>query len=313
MLTASNMLWTAFKRVIRSGFVGFWRNAFVSLASIFVMTVALFVIGATMLLDQVLGASLAQIEGKVDINVYFDVGATEDSMFTLKGRLEALPEVAEVTYTSREEALAAFEERHRNDELTIQALEELEQNPLGASLAIRAHNTSQYESIANFLSEQQALEEPTTPVIDRVNFVKNKDAIDKLTAIIAAVEKASIITMAVLIIAAVMITFNTVRLAIYTTREEISVMRLVGASNTFIRGPFMLQGVIYGIISGVAALLIMYPILLWLGPGTETFFQFNLFDYFVTEFAYLFLVIVGSGVLMGLISSMLAVSRYLKV
>lgn len=307
------MLWTSFKRIIRSGFIGFWRNAFVSLASIFVMTVALFVIGATMLLDQVLGASLSQIEGKVDINVYFDVSATEDNMAALKGQLESLPEVAEVTYTSREEALAAFEERHRNDELTIQALEELEQNPLGASLAIRAHNTSQYESISNFLNEQQALEAPAAPVIDRVNFVKNKDAIDKLTAIIGVVERASLVTMAVLVIAAIMITFNTVRLAIYTTREEISVMRLVGASNTFIRGPFMLQGVIYGIISGVVAILIMYPLLLWLGPGTETFFQFNIFDYFITEFAYIFLVIVGSGILLGLISSTLAVSRYLKV
>ena len=307
------MVWTSFKRIIRSGFIGFWRNAFVSLASIFVMTVALFVIGATMLLDQVLGASLAQIEGKVDINVYFDVSATEDNMAALKGQLESLPEVAEVTYTSREEALAAFEERHRNDELTIQALEELEQNPLGASLAIRAHNTSQYESISNFLNEQQAFEAPAAPVIDRVNFVKNKDAIDKLTAIIGVVERASLVTMAVLVIAAIMITFNTVRLAIYTTREEISVMRLVGASNTFIRGPFMLQGVIYGVISGVVALLIMYPILLWLGPGTETFFQFNIFDYFVTEFAYIFFVIVGSGILLGLVSSTLAVSRYLKV
>ena len=307
------MVWTSFKRIIRSGFIGFWRNAFVSLASIFVMTVALFVIGATMLLDQVLGASLAQIEGKVDINVYFDVGASEENMATLKSRLESLPEVAEVTYTGREEALAAFEERHRNDELTIQALEELEGNPLGASLAVRAHNTSQYENIANFLSEQQALEEPAAPIIDRVNFVKNKDAIDKLTAIVGVVERASLVTMAVLVIAAIMITFNTVRLAIYTTREEISVMRLVGASNTFIRGPFMLQGVIYGVISGVVALLITYPILLWLGPGTEIFFQFNIFDYFVTEFAYIFLVIVGSGVLLGLISSTLAVSRYLKV
>ena len=178
---------------------------------------------------------------------------------------------------------------------------------------MRAHNTSQYENIANFLSEQQALEEPAAPIIDRVNFVKNKDAIDKLTAIVGVVERASLVTMAVLVIAAIMITFNTVRLAIYTTREEISVMRLVGASNTFIRGPFMLQGVIYGVISGVVALLITYPILLWLGPGTEIFFQFNIFDYFVTEFAYIFLVIVGSGVLLGLISSTLAVSRYLKV
>lgn len=305
-------MWTAFKRIVRSGFVGFWRNAFVSLAAIFVMTVALFVIGATLLLDQLLGASLANIQDKVDINVYFVTTAEQEQMEALQTSLAALPEVTEVTFTSREEALAQFRERHRTDELTIQALEELGDNPLGASLAVRAQETSQYERIAQFLEEQQTQEDPQAPLIDRVNFVKNKEAIDKLTAIIGAVERSSLITMAVLVAAAVVITFNTIRLAIYTTREEIAVQRLVGASNMFIRGPFMLQGVMYGLTSGVLALLILYPILLWLGPQTESFFQVNLFGYFVDNFAYIFGVLVGSGVVLGLISSILAVSRYLR-
>lgn len=306
-------MWTGLKRIIVAGFVGFWRNAFVSLASVFVMTVALFVIGSTLLLDQLLGVSLDQIESKVDINVYFDVNASDEDMRALESRLETLPEVASVTFTSKEEALNDFRQRHQNDELTIQALDELGENPLGASLAVRAKDTGQYENISMFLEEQQALEQPSSPVIDRVNFIRNKEAIDKLTTIIGMVERASLITMAVLIVAAVTITFNTIRLAIYTTREEISVMRLVGASNTFIRGPFMLQGIMYGMVSGVIALLILYPILLWLGPGTETFFQFNLFSYFVSHFVYMFSVVVGCGILLGLISSTLAVSRYLRV
>lgn len=306
-------MWVTFKRIVRAGGVGFWRNTFVSLAAVFVMTVALFVIGSIMMIDQILGASLEQIENKVDINVYFTVDAPEADIQALQTRLEALPEVAEVTYTSREEALQEFRDRHQGDELTIQALEELGENPLGASLAIRAENTGQYEGIAGFLEEQQASEAPQAPVIDRVNFVKNREAIEKLSSIIDVVERASVVAMLVLIVAAVAITFNTIRLAIYTSREEISVMRLVGASNTFIRGPFMLQGILYGLVSGIISLVIMYPILLWLGPGTETFFQFNIFDYFVGNFGYVFLAIVGSGVVMGLISSALAVSRYLRV
>ena len=306
-------MWVAFKRVVRSGMVGFWRNAFVSLASVFVMTVALFVVGAIIMIDQLLGASLQQIENKVDINVYFNINAADPDIQALKSRLESLPEVEEVTLTSREEALAAFRERHRNDELTIQALDELGDNPLVASLAIRARNTSQYEGIARFLDEQRSQESPQAPVIDRVNFVKNQEAIEKLAAIIDVVERASIVTMLVLIVAAVMITFNTIRLAIYTTREEIAVMRLVGASNTFIRGPFMLQGILYGAIAGIIALLIMYPILYWIGPGTQTFFEFNIFSYFLSNFVYVFSVIVGSGIVLGLISSALAVSRYLRV
>lgn len=306
-------MWVAFKRIVKAGTVGFWRNAFVSLASIFVMTVALFVVGSIIMIDQLLGASLQQIENKVDINVYFSVNAAEADMQSLKTRLEGLPEVSEVTYTSREDALTAFRERHQGDELTIQALEELGDNPLGASLSVRARSTDQYESIARFLDEQRAEESPQAPVIDRVNFVKNREAIDRLSSIIDVVERASIVAMVILIVAAIAITFNTIRLAIYTTREEIAVMRLVGASNTFIRGPFMLQGVMYGAIAGMIALIIMWPILFWIGPGTQVFFEFNIFSYFINNFAYVFLVIVGSGIVLGLISSTLAVSRYLRV
>lgn len=306
-------MWVAFKRVVRAGTMGFWRNAFVSLASVFVMTVALFVVGSIIMVDQLLGASLEQIESKVDINVYFDVNAGETDIQSLKTRLEGLPEVSGVTYTSREEALAAFRDRHQGDELTIQALEELGDNPLGASLAIRARSTNQYEGISRFLDEQKAGESPQSPVIDRVNFVKNKEAIDRLSSIVDVVERASVVTMIILIVAAVTITFNTIRLAIYTTREEIAVMRLVGASNIFIRGPFMLQGIMYGAIAGGIALIIMYPILFWIGPGTQTFFDFNIFSYFIGNFAYVFGVIVGSGIVLGLISSTLAVSRYLRV
>lgn len=306
-------MWIAFKRVVRSGLTGFWRNAFVSLASVFVMTIALFVVGTILMLDQLLGVSLNQIENKVDINVYFMVDAPIEDTQALQARLEALPEVSEVSLTTREEALAAFRERHKGDDLTIQALDELSDNPLGASLAIRATDTSHYERINLFLEEQQASESTQMPIIDRVNFMKNKEAIDKLTSIINVVERASLITMSVLIVAAVAITFNTIRLAIYTTREEISVMRLVGASNIFIRGPFMLQGILYGVIAGIIAIVILYPILFWLGPGTEVFFQFNIFKYFVSNFAYIFSVIVGSGAMLGLVSSALAISRYLRV
>ena len=304
---------TGIRRIIRSGFVGFWRNAFVSVAAIFVMTVALFVVGSTMMIDKLLAVSLDNIQSKVDINVYFVVDAKQPAIDALKASLEALPDVKEVTFTSREEALAQFSERHKNDQTIMQGLEELGANPLGASLSIRAKQTSQYEGIAQFLTDQQGLEDPQKPLIDEVNFAKNKEAIDKLTHIINAVERSTFIAMLVLVSASVLITFNTIRLAIYTTREEISVMRLVGASNSFIRGPFMLQGVMYGVVAGVLALLILYPIVLWLGPHTESFFQFNLFTYFVHDFFRLFGILVGAGVTLGIVSSVLAVTRYLHV
>lgn len=306
-------MWTAFKRILKAGFVGFWRSAFVSAAAIFVMTVALFVVGASLMVDKLLGVSLENIQNKVDINVYFVTSAEETEIFRVQSMLEGLPEVAEVTYTSREMALQQFSERYQDDETIMRGLEELGDNPLGASLSIRAKETSQYEGIDAFLREQKAAEDPQEPLIEEINFLRNKEAIDRLTNIIYAVERFSFGAMIVLVLASVLITFNTIRLAIYTSRDEISVMRLVGASNMYIRGPFMLQGVMYGVVAGVLALLFLYPIVLSVGPQTEQFFQFNLFDYFVSDFSYLFLVIVGSGVVLGVISSALAVARYLRV
>lgn len=298
---------------MRAGFVGFWRNAYVSLASVFVITVALFVIGSTMFVDQLLTTSLSTLQQKVDINVYFVPSATQDDIDAIRTAVAALPDVATVTYTSREEALEEYRARNQNDEIAMQALAELDDNPLGANLAIQARETSQYESIARFLEEKRELAAAQTPIIDEINYARNKESIDTLTSIIGAVEQASFAVMLVLIIAAVLITFNTIRLAIYTAREEISIMRLVGASNMFIRGPFMLQGVMYGFVAGVLSLLIFYPILVWLGPLTETFFEFNLFTYFVSNFSYIFGVLIGIGVVLGLVSSLLAVARYLRV
>jgi len=304
---------TGIRRIVRAGFVGFWRNAYVSLASVFVITVALFVIGSTMFIDQLLTTSLKTLQEKVDINVYFVPSATQDDIDSIRNAVEALPDVATVTYTSREEALEKYRERNQNDEIAMQALAELDDNPLGANLAISARETSQYESIARFLEEKRELASQQSPVIDEINYARNKESIDTLTNIIAAVEQASLIIMLVLIVAAILITFNTIRLAIYTAREEISIMRLVGASNMVIRGPFMLQGIMYGLVAGVFSLLIFYPIMVWLGPLTESFFEFNLFTYFVSNLSYIFGVLIGIGVVMGLVSSILAVARYLRV
>lgn len=303
---------TAFRRVVKAGFVGFWRNAYVSLASIFVLSIALFVIGATMFLNQLLENSLSIIQSKVDINVFFVPDAPQEEIDRITKAVEALPDVSEVKYTSREDALAKYREENQDDTVAMQALEELDENPLGANIAILAKETTRYESIANFLEEQRELEQPQVPVIDNINYNDTKDSIDTLNAIIGASRQGSLVIMGILLIAAILITFNTIRLAIYTSREEIAIMRLVGASNMFIRGPFMLQGIMYGFISGVLALLLFYPLLVWVGPRTENFFEINLFDYYMIHFGEIFGVLVGIGVVLGLISSTLAVARYLR-
>lgn len=304
---------TGIRRVVRAGFTGFWRNAYVSMASIFVLTVTLFVIGSTMFVDQLLTSSLNLLKERVDINVHFVPSAAQEDIDEIILAVKSLPDVDDVTYTSREDALAKYRENNKNNEIALQALEQLDENPLGADIAIQAKDTTQYESIDRFLEEKRAAESPQSPVIGSINYKNNKESIDALTTVIDSVERASFIAMIILIVAAILITFNTIRLAIYTAREEISIMRLVGAGNMFIRGPFMLQGIMYGLVAGVFALLLLYPILVWIGPSTEAFFELNLFTYFIDNFAHIFLVLVGIGIALGLVSSILAIARYLRV
>jgi len=277
------------------------------------MTVTLFTIGLIIFTGALLDSSLEQIKNKVDINIYFNVDAPEEDIFSLKDSIERLPEVAEVSYVSREQALINFRERHKNDQLTIQALNELGENPLGAAIGIKAKETSQYEGIAKFLEDQNALSQEGFSIVDKINYEQNKVAIEKLTKIIDGAETIGLAITLFLILISVIITFNTTRLAIYTAREEIAVMRLVGANNRYIRGPFVIEGVMYGIFSAIIALVLFYPITLWLGRVTENFFGgINLFEYYVNNFTQVLVIISVSGVFLGAVSSFLAVRKYLR-
>lgn len=309
-----NMLWINIKRIIRTGFFNFSRNAFVSLSSILVMIITLSVITSLIFMSAILNASLSEIKNKVDINVYFITSAEEDDILSFQKKLENLPDVSLITYTSRDDALAQFKDRHQNDELTLQALEELGENPLEASLNIRAKNPSQYEGIADFLSNKPALSSDGTPIIDKINYFQNKVAIDKLNSLIDASSRLGTIIALVSVIVSVLITLNTIRLAIYISREEISVMRLVGASSFYIRGPFVVVGTIYGAVAGVLTLLLFYPITYWFGAQTESFFaDFNVFQYYAQNFGQIFLIIILSGMAIGALSSYIAVRKYLKI
>lgn len=305
-------LWVNIKRVARYGLIGFIRNGFVSLAAVLVMTITLFVLVALMLSGAALSSTLATLTNKVDVNVYFTVSASEEDVVALKQSLEALPEVSSVTYTSRDEALALFRERHKNDQLTLQALDELGENPLAASLAIRAKETSQYESIAKFLESQQSVA-GSESIISKVNFYQNRSAIERLTSIIETSRTLGLAVTLVLAVASTLIAFNTIRLAIYSSRDEISVMKIVGAGRWYVRGPFIIAGVLYGVVSGIVVLVLIYPLVAWLGAPSEAFFgTFNVFTHYTSNFASIFLIVIGSGIGLGALSSFLAVRRYLR-
>lgn len=305
---------TKLRRVTKAGFFNFWRSGYVSLASVLVMVVTLSVIGSVLFVSAILNITMEELRNKVDINVYFVTTSAENDILSLKTKIEALPEVSSVEYTSREKALENFRLRHENDQITIQALEELGDNPLGATLNIKAKEPSQYEGIANFLNEENILSSEGEKIIDKINYFENRTAIDKLSRIINSAERLGLVLSLALVIVSIIITFNTIRLTIFISREEISVMQLVGASKNYVRGPFVVTGVLVGLFSGLITMLLFLPISYWLGGTTENFFiGFNIFSYYLSNFFQILFIVVGSGVAIGAISSFLAVRKYLKL
>lgn len=308
------MFWTNVKRISRTGFMNFWRNGTVSLASVLIMIVTLLVIGFILFGSAVLNTSLVVLKDKVDITVTFIPSAAEKDILGIQHSLQTLPEVAAVKYTSRADALTAFEARHQDDQSILTALNELSDNPLGAELDVKAVDPSQYQGIADFLQGKNALSASGLSIIDHINYFQNQDAINKLTTIIHAADKLGLGIALAFILLSIIISFNTLRLTIYMSREEISVMRLVGASKAYIQGPFVVVGMIYGLVASIVTLFIFLPVTYWIGKVTTDFFiGLNLFTYYLHNFPEVFLILVGSGIIIGAFSSSLAVRRYLRV
>lgn len=305
---------TSLKRITKTGIAEFFRNGFVTAATVYSMSITLFIVGTLIFVHAALVETLTTIRSKVDVNVYFLTSAPEDKVLNMKRLISALPEVSSVSYLSREEALKQFKERHKNDQLMLQAVEEIGENPLGASLSIRAKEPNQYESIVKFIEETPTLKQGENGIVEKINYGENRVAIERLSNIIKATEKAGLAFSLFLAIASVLIVFNTIRLGIFTARDEIAVMRLVGASAWYTRGPFVVQGMLYGCFSGFVTLFLLYPIALWLGPITQDFFgTFNVYTYYSEQFLSIALTLIGLGISLGAVSSFLAVRRYLDV
>ncbi|MEI6304782.1 MAG: permease-like cell division protein FtsX [Candidatus Taylorbacteria bacterium] len=318
------MVFTTFKRITRTGFVNFWRNGFLSFAAIVVLTLALLSFGSIIFLGAFGRALIADVKDKVDINVYFALSAPLQDMLAVQSDLKRLPEVASTTFISSDQVLVNFKAKWQDNTLIMQGLEEIGDNPFPATLNVKAKDPGQYGGITQYLQNKDLTMTDGTPLIEKVNYEQNKLIIDRLGTIIPAIEKAGSITGFIMVVVAIIVVFNTIRLIVYTSKDEISVMKLVGASNIYVRGPLVVSGVMYGIISGVITLILMAAFSYWSDvvilrfAGVEIAANFELVvnvlsKYFSANFSQIFILIMGAGVVLGALSSYVAARRYLKV
>lgn len=245
-------MWISFVRIFKSATASFKRNGWLTIAAIFIMTQALLIISIFASLNVVIGASIQAINERIDVAVFFKETAPEDEILALKGQVDRWSEVKEVIYVSSQEALDKFldEHRHRN---AIREVVSEEENFLPASLEVKVTDPYQIEAVIG-----RVLESDYSKLISETSLEDNQKLIEKLRNLGSFVQRASLILALVFLIIAVLIIFNTIRITIFTRREEIEIMKLVGATDWYIRWPFLMEGILYGIIATVITLLLLY-------------------------------------------------------
>jgi len=220
-----------------------------------------------------------------------------------------LSPVAGVAYVSREQALDNFKQANINKDVYLESLKVLGDNPLGAVLQVRARQPQDYASIVGYLEGSNFKD-----LIGTIDYRQHEPAIQKLMSVSSGIRKTGLVASLFLAFVAIMISFNTIRLAIFNQKEEVTVMRLVGASAWSIRGPFLVEGLLYGFIGSVVTILVFWPSLAVVSPRlTAVLSGVNLLSWFEGNILGIWGILLAVGIVLGLASSMIAIRKYLKV
>lgn len=298
-------------RTFREGMDNYRRNGWLTVATVSVLTLSLFVISLTGLLGFAGHMALRNLEEKISISASFGTGVSETRILAIKEDLERYKEISSVRYISREEALEDF--LRDGDEVFTEAVAEIGDNPLLSSLVIKATSPEHYDLINGQLSGSSYKGE-----IESVNYERNRRKIDSLNDLTKRVRNIGLLIGSVFGVIAVLITFNTIRLTIYSHRQEFEVMRLVGASNLYIKMPFFFEGIFYGLSAALVTVVLLATTAFGLSENIGGLFSEMLGDrtFFGVFLSFLWVFIPGTviiSVVLGIVSSFIAIRRYLKV
>jgi len=297
-------------RVIKFSLQDIFRNVWLSLVTIMILVLALFTVNMLLVVKVVGNTAVGAIKEKIDINLFLKSNAKEDDILILKAKIANLNEVKEVKYISKDEALEVFRKKHENNPEILESLRELGSNPLAPTLVIKPADLDTFSVLTDKINSFD------DEIIESRNFSNYKLMLNKINAITKKVTDAGIFLSSIFILITILVIYNSVRIAIYTHRHQITIMKLVGASNSFIQMPFLISSVIYTFIGVLILVFLFYPLLSLLQPYLETFFvgyNINLIDYFYSNafsiFGSQFLI----GSLINILASYVAVKKYSKV
>lgn len=299
-------------RIMKTGFRNFFRNLWLSTAATAVMTITLTIILFSYIATSALTSTIEQVVEKIDISVYLKDTVTSAQVNNFKAKLEATPNVESVKFVSKNDALLIYQEQNKNNKELLKAVTK-EDNPLPQSLAIKAKDSTKIDPIIAVVNKDEFkayLQEK-----DPVSYTgERKKTIDRIVGATNFIKRVGLLASGLFIVISTLIIFNTIRMAIFTRREEIEIMQLVGATNWFIRGPFIFEAALYGIIATFIAVTLCYSMVLGAGPKISSYVETQTI---IDVFRNSPFLIVGAelliGVAIGALSSLLAMSRYMKL
>jgi len=301
-------------KIITFALLDFWRNIWLSVNTITIITLSLLSINFLILVTIIINQAIVSVENRVNVSIYFKKEVTNTQVGVIKNRIEKQIELREARIISPEEALERFRLRYLNDLEILAALDELDENPFSFSLVVQAEHLSDYSALIQVFDEPayvQLIEEK-----DFSDLASHERAIARVNEISNKAKTIGFGITLILILSSLLVVLNTIRLNIYTHREEIAIMRLVGANNWIIKGPFIVESIIYAFLSAGIAIAIIYPIVRFIDsllPGLIGQSQFSLILFYQQNW----LTLIGwqfiGVVVLTMLASSLAIRRYIKV
>lgn len=301
---------TTFSRVTKYAFQNFFRNFWLSFVTLTILFLALTSVNTLIVLDLLADTAIKTVEDRIDVSIYFKNEVREDQILNVQSYLVSQEGVKDVSYVSQDQALINFKKRHANNPKVLESLEALGPNPLGAALIIHAKSPQYYEQIIAAISSDQY-----NSLIEDKDFEDYRTVIDKITRVTQRLSFAVTIMAIIFGLISILIVFNTLRVAVYTHRDEIKIMRLVGATDGFIIAPYILESILFAVISLALTIVCFYPMLGLIQPYVSTFFEangLNLVEYFNQNFLMIFGLQLIGVMILNIFSALVATTKYLK-
>ncbi|MDB5167456.1 MAG: rane protein of unknown function [Candidatus Saccharibacteria bacterium] len=309
----SRRKWLTFIRMCRYGVNNFSRNAWLTIAATAVMTITLLIIFTTVSARSILVNTIDQVRNNVNMSIYLKTDTSSADAATLTTDLQKLSSVRSVEYITPATARTQFANDNKYDVNLINALAEAT-NEFPGTLSISVQNINDTSQLQNFVSTNELVKQDISPTRAPSFAGPSKAAIESIGGAVGFAEEIGIVAGSIFVLISSLIIFNTIRMAIFNRREEIDMMKLIGADKSFIRGPFVVEAIVYGFIAAVIATGIGLAILYALAPTLSQYVTIQPTIDFVTfyiPFVLLGMILVGAFI--GIVSSLLATRRYLKL